>query len=194
MKYLKLLKNNESYDSWIKSDNAGFPNVAVLDFSNENYSQNNSIFFTKKDPTPPLPPSPPPPACPIPEEGLEIYETYNCPADLLEINTQNGIALFNYFAALCPNNNDTYTLPDNELVVVTYDSYPHPTQVRLTTEKISYISRYIYSGINGIGQQTNIDVVQCYLIPYTYMDEPGGSSYFASIGPSGHISIDANIG
>lgn len=189
MKYIKCLKKNESYDSWIKSDSAEFPNVVVLDFSNEDYSPDNSVIFTVDDPTPP---ALLPPVCPIPEEGLEIYETYNCPAELLETNTQNGIALFNYFSSLCPNDSDIYTLPDNELVVVTYDSYPNPNEVRLTTEKISYVSRYKYTGTNGMGQPMNIDVVQCYLIPYTYVNEPGG--FYALIGPSGYINIEANIG
>ena len=168
MKYLKLLKDNESYDSWIKSDKAGFPNIAVLDFSNENYVEDNRVIFTENDPTPPLPPPPP---CPIPEEGLEIYVTYNCPSDLLEINTQNGIALFNYFAALCPNSGDTYTLNDNELLVVTYDSHGSPIITNMTTEKITKVKRSIFEMTNPYGS-TTYDLIECEHEPYLYADRP----------------------
>lgn len=174
MKHLKLLKKNELYDSWIKSDNAGFPNVVSLDFSNENYGQSGVIIFTENDPTPPLPPAPPPPVCPIPEEGLEIYETYNCPPDLLEVNTQNGIALFNYFASLCPNDGDTYTLNDNEFLVATYDSNPSPVTTNMTTEKITEVSRTIIEITNPY--ETRIDdFIVCEHEPYLY-ESPGGPS------------------
>lgn len=178
MKFIKLLKGEETYNDFIQSNYAGFPSLVMYHNTHKNYkSKKNVISARTEDEV-------------ILEEIPTINNPFsNCQISLIDHNLESlypnthqlGAEVYQYFVNKLNNEVGTYYLTENEVLLCTLDSMPDPNKVFETTYKITHC---VYNSITINGNI--LYDMQLFGNSISRRDEPTG--YYFILNKDGSMS------
>ena len=134
MKFIKLLKGEETYNDFIQSNYAGFPSMVMYHNTHKNYKTTKNVISARnvndvvlEEVLPEVPDVPPVITTPFTNGPVTLIA--QCLESVYPDTRTVGMEVYEYFVNKLNYEDGEYYLTESEILICNYDSAPSPTKI-----------------------------------------------------------------